>query len=53
MKWEVRYYLTETAYKSGIPAYKETLNGDRNYVINWAQNKVKHSNFKFYDIVQK
>lgn len=53
MKWEIRYYLTEVAYKSGIAAYKETINGDRNYAVNWAQNKLKCSNFKFYDLVQK
>lgn len=53
MKWEIRYYLTEVAYKSGIAAYKETINGDRNYAVNWAQRKIKSSNFKFYDMVQK
>ena len=53
MKWEIRYYLNEVAYKQGMAAFKETVNGDRNFVINWAQNKIKHSNFKFYDIVQK
>ena len=52
-KWEIRYYLTESAFKSGIPTYKEYLNGDRNYVITWAQNKLKSSNFKYFDIVQK
>lgn len=49
-KFEIRYYLTETAYKSGIAAFKETLTGDRNYVINWAQRKISNSNFKFYDL---
>lgn len=53
MKWEIRYYLTETAFKSGVVAYKEVINGDRNFTVNWAQNKIKHSNFKFYDLVQK
>lgn len=53
MKWEIRYYLTETAYKSGVVAYKETITGDRNYAVNWANNKIKYSNFKFFDIVQK
>ena len=52
MKWEIRYYLTEGAFKCGIAAYKETLLGDRSYVINWAQNRLKHSEFKFYDLVQ-
>lgn len=53
MKWEIRYYLIETAFKSGVVAYKEVINGDRNFAVNWAQNKIKHSNFKFYDLVQK
>ena len=53
MKWEIRYYLTESAFKSGIAAYKEVINGDRNFAVNWAQNKIKHSNFKFFDLVQK
>ena len=53
MQWEIKYYLTETAYKSGVAAYTETVNGDRNFAINWAQNKMQHSEFKFYDIAQK
>lgn len=53
MKWEIRYYLTDAAFKSGVFAFKETIQGDRNYAINWAQNKIKHSNFKLYDLVQK
>lgn len=53
MKWEIRYYLTENAYKSGVAAFKEVITGDRNFAVNWAMNKVKYSNFKFYDMVQK
>lgn len=53
MKFEIKYYLTETAYKSGVPAFKETVNGDKNYAVNWAQQKLRNSNFKFYDIEQK
>lgn len=53
MKWEIRYYITENAYKTGCVAFKETITGDRNFVVNWAMNKIKHSQFKFYDIVQK
>lgn len=53
MKWEIRYYLTETAYKSGVVAFKETISGDRNYVVNWANNRLKNSKFKFFDIIQK
>ena len=37
----IKYYLTET------------FRGDRNTAVNWAQNKVRTSNFKFYDIQEK
>lgn len=53
MRWIIKYYITEISYRSGIPAFKEEISGDRNYAINWAQNRLKHSNFKFYDIEQK
>ena len=53
MKWEIRYYLAENAHRSGIAAYKEVINGSRNYAIRWAQNKCKSSNFVAYNIVQK
>ena len=53
MKWEIRYYLTESAFKSGISSFTEMVQGDRSYVITWAQNRIKNSNFKYYDIVQK
>ena len=46
----IMYYLTEVAYRSGVPAFTETFRGDRNTAVNWAQNKVRTSNFKFYDI---
>lgn len=39
MKWEIRYYLTKTAHRSGGVAYKERINGSRDYAIRWAQNK--------------
>ena len=52
MKWEIRYYLTENAFKAGIPAFKETINGDRFFVTNWAQNKIKSGSFKFFDLRQ-
>ncbi len=53
MKWEIKYYINEAAYKSGNSAFKETVNGDRKSAINWAQRKIKSSNFKFYEVVQK
>lgn len=49
----IKYYLTETAYRSGIPAFTETFKGYRNIAINWAENRVRSSNFKFYDIQEK
>ena len=49
----IKYYLTETAYRCGVPAFTETFRGDRNTAVNWAQNKVRTSNFKFYDIQEK
>lgn len=51
--WEIRYYLTEGAYKTGRPAFKEKIKGDRNYAVNWAQQKIRNSQFKFYDLVEK
>ena len=53
MKWEIRYYLTETAHRSGVVSYKEIINGSRDYVIKWAQNKCKSSKFVAYDLIQK
>ena len=53
MKLGIRYYPTEIAYKNGIAAFKEVITSDRNFAVNWAMNKVKHSNFKFYDMVHK
>lgn len=53
MKFEIKYYLSETAKRSGVAAFKETIQGDRRYAENWAQHRVKHSNFVAYDIVQK
>ena len=51
--WKIRYYLNEMAFKSGCAAFTETIRGDRNYVVNWAQNRLKNSQFKFYDLVEK
>ena len=53
MTWIIKYYLTENAQRTGVAAYTETINGDKNYATNWAQNKMKKSNFKFFDIIQK
>lgn len=34
MKFEIKYYLTETAYKDGVTTFKETINGNREYTLN-------------------
>lgn len=52
-QWLIKYYLTETAFKAGTPSFTETIKGDRNFVVNWAQNKLRNSQFKFYDLVEK
>lgn len=52
MRWRINYYLNESAQRTGAAAFSETINGDENYVISWAQHKIRTSNFKFYDIQQ-
>lgn len=52
MKWKINYYLSENAYRAGVPAFTETINGDRNFAVSWAQNKIQTSQFKFYDMQQ-
>lgn len=52
-RWLIRYYLTGGAYKIGIPAFTDTMSGDRNFIVSWAQNKLKNSQFKFYDLVEQ
>ncbi len=51
--WIIKYYITESSYRAGVAAFTETIKGDRNFVTNWAMNKVKNSQFKFYDIMEK
>lgn len=53
MKWEIRYYLTQVAHKGGVCAFKETINGPKDYAVKWAQNKCKSSKFVAYDLIQK
>ncbi len=52
-QWLIRYYLNEGTYKTGSPVFTETVIGNHNYVVNWAQNKLKTSQFKFYDLIEK
>ncbi len=53
MKFEIRYFITESSFRSGIPAFIEIINGDRNYAVNWANNKIRNSQFKYFDIIQE
>ncbi len=32
-QWRIRYYLSKGAYKTGYPAFTETVNGDRNFAV--------------------
>lgn len=52
MKWTIRYYLTENAFRTKTPSFKETVNGDKNFATKWAQNKLKNSQFKYFDLVE-
>ena len=49
-QWRIRYYLSDGAYKTGCPAFTERVKGDRILAVNWAQNRLKKSKFKFYDL---
>ena len=51
-KWLIRYCFNDGAYKTGSPAFTETVISERSYVVNWAQNKLKTSQFKFYDLIE-
>ena len=53
MKWEIRYYLSDSAKRTGSAAFKEVVQGDKRYAENWAQNKLKYSKFVTFDLVQK
>ncbi len=53
MKFEIRFYLTEGAYRSGVVAFKETINCTKEYANKWAESKLKNSKFVKFDIIQK
>ncbi len=52
MKWEIRYYITESAFRVGIAAYKEIITGSRESAVRWAENKIQHSNFVRFELIQ-
>ena len=51
-QWRIRYYLSDGAYKTGCPAFTERVKGDPILAVNWAQNRLKNSKFKFYDLTE-
>ena len=52
--WEIRYYNSEMAKRTGASMFKETIRGDKSCVENWAKNKLKqYPNFKCYEIIEK
>lgn len=51
MKWEIRYYISETAYKLGLVSLKETVTGTRNVALIWAENTMRGKFYKFYEII--
>ena len=51
--FEIRFYLTEAAYKAGNPAHKQTIKGSREVVAAMARSMMQHSQFKYYEIVEK
>lgn len=53
MKWEIKYYLSTSAQRTGVAAFKETIQGDKHYATKWAQNKLKSSKFVAFDLTQK
>lgn len=53
MVWEIRYYVSEACYKNGTPIYTEIIEGTRDFAITWIQKKLKTTNYKYYDLIQK
>ena len=49
----IRYYHTETQYRSGLVAHKEIVRGSRETAINIAQGKIRIGAYKFYDIQEQ
>ena len=51
-QWRIRYYLSDGAYKTGCPAFTEMVKGDRIFAVSRAQNRLKNSKFKLYDLTE-
>lgn len=41
MEWEIRYYLTQAAHKGGVRAFKETINGPKDYAVKGYKTNAK------------
>lgn len=52
-KYKILYYLSESAKRTRVSSFYETINGDKNFAEKWAQNRLKHSQFKFYDLIEQ
>ncbi|MBO5046530.1 MAG: hypothetical protein J6C93_06630 [Clostridia bacterium] len=48
----IKYYTTESAYRMGLSSYQERVTGERTFVYKWAQNKLSHSQFSYFEIVE-
>ena len=53
MKWEIKYYLTETAFRSGVVSHRETITGDRQAAVHLAEIRIRTGSFKYYELEQK
>jgi len=52
-KIKIQYYLSESAKRTRVASFSETVNGDRNFATKWAENRLKHSQFKFFDLIEQ
>ena len=52
MKWEIRYFITESAYRAEISAYTDTFTGNRESAIRWSEQRIAHSNFVRFELIQ-
>lgn len=55
MRWKINYYLNEGAQRTGVPAYSETINGDRNLLYLGHKIKLEQaiSNFTTFNNYKK
>ena len=53
MRWEIRYYISEAAFRSGSVSHRETIMGDRQAAIHLAETRIRNGSFKYFEIEQK